>query len=129
MIKNILLVDDDSDDISFFQEAINEVDSTVNFYSAKSGSSAFELLLHPQTTVPDLIFLDLNMPRMNGWQCLTKFKTDDKLQQIPVVMYSTSAMKTDVQKALGLGAIALYQKPERFEELKQLLKAVITKLA
>lgn len=129
MIKDILLVDDDLDDVSLFQEALKEVDSLINFHSAKNGLRALELLLDRQTTTPDLIFLDINMPEMNGWGCLTELKRTPLLKQIPVIMYSTSSLTMDLQKASSLGAIGIYQKPERFGELKHLLKTVIKDLA
>src|ERR1700754_1036663 len=126
MIKNILLVDDDLDDADLFQEALNEVAPPINFHSAKSGAKALEFLLTPQGAGVDLIFLDINMPEMNGWQCLTHLKSSMLLKQIPVIIYSTSVNKMDEQKASDLGAKGIYRKPERFEELKRLLKAVIS---
>ena len=125
MIKDILLVDDDADDTGFFQEALNEVDPLINFHSAKNGAKALEFLHSRESNTPDLIFLDINMPEMNGWQCLTELKNTPLVQQIPVIMYSTSASKTDEQKASRLGAAGIYQKPERFENLKHLIKTVI----
>ena len=125
MIKDILLVDDDLDDIDFFQEALHEIDSRIQLHSAKNGLSALEFLRKTQTITPNLIFLDINMPEMNGWQCLKELKNTPVLKQIPVIMYSTSATKMDQQKASSLGAVGIYQKPERFEELKHLLKNVI----
>jgi CheY-like chemotaxis protein len=125
MIRDILLVDDDLDDIDLFREALNEVDSLVNFHSAKNGQQALELLHNTQIITPDLIFLDINMPEMDGWRCLVELKSTPLLKQIPVIMYSTSATKMDQQRASGLGAKGIYQKPERFEDLKRLLKTVI----
>ena len=125
MIRDILLVDDDLDDVDLFREALNEVDSLVNFHSAKNGLEALELLHSTQIITPDLIFLDINMPAMNGWRCLAELKNTPLLKQIPVIMYSTSAAKMDEQRAAGLGAKGIYQKPERFEDLKRLLKTVI----
>jgi len=125
MIKDILLVDDDLDDISLFQEALNEVDSLINFHSARNGAKALEFLHSMPAIAPDLIVLDINMPEMNGWRCLTELKNTPLLQQIPVIMYSTSADKMDQQKASRLGANGIYQKPERFEEIKHLLKTFI----
>ena len=124
MINNILLVDDDLDDILLFHEALNEVNSQINFHSAISGQKALEFLM-TQTTSPDLIFLDINMPEMNGWRCLTELKNTSFLKQIPVVMYTTSANTMEELKALDLGAAGFYQKPEVFEEIKDLLKTVI----
>lgn len=129
MIKDLMLVDDDSDDVSFFREALQEIDPGIRFHSANNGLKALELLLNKQVVIPGLIFLDINMPLMNGWQCLAELKNLTALNHIPVAMYSTSSLNTDLQKALNLGAIALYQKPERYEELKQLITNVIRNLA
>jgi CheY-like chemotaxis protein len=128
-MKDILLVDDDPDDVSLFHEALTEVNSLINFHSAKNGLKALELLLSAQAITPDLIFLDINMPEMNGWRCLTELKSTPLLTQIPVIMFSTSATNKEEEKASSLGAIGIYQKPERFEELKHLLKAVINDLS
>src|SRR6201991_4710743 len=103
MIKDILLVDDDLDDIDFFQEALHEIDSRIQLHSAKNGLSALEFLRKTQTITPNLIFLDINMPEMNGWQCLKELKGSPLLKQIPVILYSTSAIKMDEQKASYLG--------------------------
>jgi CheY-like chemotaxis protein len=128
-MRDILVIDDDLDDVSLFQEALNKVDPLVNFHSAKSGLNALEFLLGKSTIIPDLIFLDINMPEMNGWRCLTELKSTPRLMQIPVIIFSTTATKKDVEKASSLGAIGIYQKPERFEELIRLLKTVISGLA
>jgi CheY-like chemotaxis protein len=125
MTKAILLVDDDLDDVDLFREALNEINSLIDFHSAKNGLKALEFLLSKQTITPDLIFLDINMPEMDGWRCLTELKRIPLLKQLPVIMFSTSAMKKDEQRASSLGAMGIYQKPERFEELKHLLKTVI----
>src|ERR1700749_3382066 len=116
MIKNILLIDDDQGDVGLFGEALMTVDPRIQFHSAKTGLKALELLRSPQTVTPDLIFLDINMPEMNGWQCLAELKTSPHLKKIPVIMYSTSASKADEQKASNLGARAIHRKPDRFEE-------------
>lgn len=127
MISNILLVDDDSDDVSLFQEALNQVNADINFHSASNGLQALELLAS-RTLTPDVIFLDINMPEMNGWRCLSELKSSPTLKQVPVIMYSTSATKADEQKAASAGALAIYQKPERFQDIKQLLSKVISDL-
>lgn len=125
MIKEILLIDDDADDVDLFREALNEVASSISCNSAKNGLKALEFLLSTKSTVPDLILLDINMPEMNGWQCLAELKSNSLLKEIPVLMYSTSATKMDAEKAQKLGASGIHQKPERFEDLKKLLKSLI----
>src|ERR1700683_2603879 len=128
-MRDILVIDDDLDDVSLFQEALNKVDPLASFHSAIGGLKALEFLLGKSTIIPDLIFLDINMPEMNGWRCLTELKSTPRLMQIPVIIFSTTATKKDAEKASSLGAIGIYQKPERFEELKRLLKTVISGLA
>ena len=66
------------------------------------------------------------MPEMNGWRCLTELKADALLKEISVVMYSATVTKTDQQRATELGAIGIYKKPERYEELKHLLQTIIS---
>src|ERR1700735_4572766 len=111
MIRDILVVDDDPDDVDLFQEALNEVDSLVNLHAAKNGLKALEFLFGTQAITPDLIFLDINMPEMNGWLCLAELKNSPAISQIPVIIYSTSVTRIDEQKASGLGALGIYQKP------------------
>jgi CheY-like chemotaxis protein len=128
MVSSILLVDDDLDDIDFFQEALGEVDKLVSFFSAKNGRRALELLSEQRTNRPDMIFLDINMPEMNGWNCLTELKKNPMLSGIPVVMYSTSASESEVEMASTLGAVGMYRKPDRFQELKNLIRRLIAPL-
>jgi CheY-like chemotaxis protein len=128
MVRDIMLVDDDRDDAGLFQEALNEVYPLIKFHSATGGREALEFLSDTRAVIPDMIFLDVNMPEINGWECLRELKLHPQLRQIPVVMYSTSALKPDKEKASALGAIGMYQKPVRFEELKDLLRSVIAAL-
>jgi CheY-like chemotaxis protein len=120
--KRILLVDDDSDDCELFQEALSELDSCIACLSACDGIDA--LLKLEQIQPPDMIFLDINMPKMDGWQCLSKLKSMPELRHIPVVMYSTSTHQKEINKALQLGASHFFTKPDSFTELISALKRV-----
>jgi len=84
-VTTIMFVDDDPDDVKIFGEAVKEVDSEINFLSASSGTKALEIL-GTRKELPDFIFLDVNMPRMNGMQFLEAIKKDKKFSGIPVVM-------------------------------------------
>jgi CheY-like chemotaxis protein len=86
---NLLLADDDVDDCMFFKEALEELPIDFNLVTVPDG---VELLRQLGTLemLPDALFLDLNMPRKNGFECLTQIKTDEKLNPIPVIIYSTS---------------------------------------
>ena len=83
------IVDDDSDDQELFMEAVNEVDDSIKCVSASDCEEALELLKNRRMYLPDIIFLDLNMPRLNGKQCLAELKKQSHLRGIPVIIYST----------------------------------------
>jgi CheY-like chemotaxis protein len=115
-----LLIDDDNDDHEFFQEAADALDCNVELFHAKSGAEALSLLAKAET-LPDFIFLDLNMPAMNGQQCLLKIKADPRLAKIPVVMYSTSSSDSDIKAARTNGAADYVIKPSSMKTLTNIL--------
>ena len=125
--KTILLADDDIDDIKLFCEALQEVDTSVVCHTVTDGSAVLELLVNTPSK-PDVIFLDINMPRMNGWQCLAELKQEKAFSNIPVFIYSTSTNPKDAEKALDLGALCFFAKPNEFEELKKVLRVIVDNL-
>ncbi len=122
---NILFVDDDPDDVKIFGEAVKEVDPKINFFSASSGTRALEILTE-QEMLPDYIFLDVNMPRMNGMQFLETIKKDKKFSDIPVVMYSTTKSTEHEKHARQLGAKYFFTKPIFFDDICDVIRSVIT---
>ena len=94
-IDLLFLIDDDPDDQHVFAEALSEIDGSVSLLTASNGLEALETLRKGSSRLPDLIFLDLNMPKMNGKQFLKELKSEPNLQDIPVVIYTTSSAKTD----------------------------------
>lgn len=123
--KVILLADDDSDDTEMFGEALAIIDSSIIFHSAGNGSEAIGII-NNLTEKPQLIFLDLNMPIMNGWQCLRLLKEDERYKHIPVFMISTSSHQKEIDMAAQLGAFCYFVKPSNFNELTQLLRAIVS---
>lgn len=121
--NNFLLADDDLDDADLFREALLEIDATVKFDHVENGLQVFEYLKNP--TRPDVIFLDLNMPMMSGWQCLSKLKNDEHYRDIPVIMYSTSSHYRDIKIAEDLGANAFITKPSDFNILKKIIEQIV----
>ncbi|HET6224694.1 MAG TPA: response regulator [Bacteroidia bacterium] len=121
-----LLIDDDIDDAELFQEALNETDSTIIFRHAENGEEALKNLDPFQ--LPELIFMDINMPRMNGWECLRLIKNNPVFQKIPVIVYSTSAHQEEIDNAVMMGALSLYRKPSTYSELKIMLSNVVAKM-
>ncbi len=122
----ILVVDDDVDDLDFFTEAVNEINKDVKCVRAENGVDALNFLDAGETH-PDYIFLDLNMPKMDGKQCLRLLKKSPVHQHIPVIIYSTSRRKEDIEDVTRLGAAAFLVKPTTFSQLKQEISAVINR--
>jgi CheY-like chemotaxis protein len=119
--KICLLVDDDPDDQEVFLTALGDVSPTALCLIAPDGDRALELL-HNKETIPDYIFLDLNMPRMNGFEFLTAIKKSKILKDIPVIVYSTTSQQTQMEKAKKLGATEFFTKTYKYNELCLLLK-------
>ncbi len=108
--KMIMLVDDDNDDRGFFCSAVKKIDPSCVCLLTENGKDALEKLRNaPQ--LPDLIFLDLNMPVMNGVECLKELKKDALLKNIPVIIYSTSVNQEDMNRTKQLGASHYLVKP------------------
>jgi len=120
-IATLLLVDDDPDDQEFFKLALQSIREEITFAAAGNGQEAFDLLC-TQTCMPDLIFLDMNMPLMNGLTFLKKIKATTDLKHIPVIIYTTSDEKQEMNLAKTLGAADFVTKPTRFNDLCQLLR-------
>lgn len=119
----VLIIDDDQDDIDIFCEAMNEVDERVTCIGASTGQEGINLLLNG--TKPEFVFLDLNMPLMNGKQCLRTIKSNHFIKDIPIFVYTTSGSSEDVAETSRLGATHFFTKPSRFLELKSLIASIL----
>ncbi len=115
--KIVMIVDDDMDDIEFFCEALNEIDASVQYLTALNGVDALSKLRKDDIVLPHFIFLDLNMPRMDGKQLLKELKSDFVLRDIPAIVYSTSSMPADIEETKALGASYFLTKPSSFKKL------------
>jgi CheY-like chemotaxis protein len=122
--KNILLAEDDEDDRFLFVDALNEIDSTIRCSIATNGNKALQALRQAEK-LPDILFLDINMPSMNGLECLQKIKKDIRLLRLPVVIFTTSSNPDDIELTHRLGANVFLIKPSSFEELKLKLEKVL----
>lgn len=123
-MKKIFLVDDDADDRMIFREALEEVTRDFECHTATNGAVALNMLYDKLIEIPDLIFLDVNMPYLNGWQCLTALKSEPAFKEIPVIMFSTSSQAEDIERATANGALCFFSKPDDFEDIKKSLKIV-----
>lgn len=119
----ILLVDDDAEDRAIFQEALKEVAPGNILLTAINGEEALKLL-DQLTLMPEVVFLDINMPLMNGKVCLITMREDQRFRDIPVVIYSTSVTTTDKKTFAKLGA-SVFLKPSSFLGLKEQLKVIL----
>lgn len=111
------MVDDDEDDRKMFQEALLTVDGAAEFIQAEDGLVALEMLSGHPAFVPDLIFLDLNMPRKDGKQFLAEVSRITSLRAIPVIVYSTSKNPRDIEEVKNLGAVQFITKPFFFDDI------------
>jgi CheY-like chemotaxis protein len=120
----ILLIDDDEDDQEVFREAASMIVPTVEFIVAKDGEQGL-LQLDTVSKLPDYIFLDVNMPRMDGKEFLRLVKAHPVFKVIPVIIYSTSNHKSELGEYFKMGASNFITKPSEFNLLITYLKAVL----
>lgn len=121
----ILIVDDDEDDKKLFIESAKEVDEHITCITASDGQEALRFLKDENNPLPDYIFLDLRMPRINGKQCLEEIRKDKRLRQIRVFIYTTSI---DTREAIELkqnGAVHFISKPDNPAEIYYILSVVL----
>jgi CheY-like chemotaxis protein len=126
-MANVLIVDDDEDDRDLFCIAVHELEPKINCILARNGEEALQGLQLEKFPKPDLIFLDLNMPRLNGIQFLRELKKDNQLKVIPVVIYTASKQQQDLEETKELGVEHFFAKPSSFRELCKIIKDVFTK--
>ena len=111
----ILYAEDDQEDLDTFYDIINLIDPDIKCIHAKDGAEALEILDNA-IVLPDYIFLDINMPHMDGKACLINIKSDSRFKSIPVIIYTTSNRKSDVEMFMKLGAAKYMIKPNTFRE-------------
>ncbi|MCW3086150.1 MAG: response regulator [Bacteroidetes bacterium] len=121
---HILLADDDNDDREFFMEAMSESIPNAVVTTAKNGMELMSTIIEKKDRLPDIIFLDLNMPCKNGQECLKEIKKMQQFKNIPVVMYSTSSTRADVENAYKEGANLYVKKPNSYAELKKIASKI-----
>lgn len=124
---HILLADDDESDRLLFTEAFSELKFKTIVRTVKDGNELMEWLTTNSIELPDMLFLDLNMPRKNGLDCLKEIKSNETLKDISIAIYSTSASEKDVDATFLYGANVYITKPNDYAKLKEVLeKAVMT---
>ena len=124
----ILLVEDNPADAELTQEGLKRAKVLTNLHVVEDGEQALAFLRHEapyaDAPFPDLIFLDLNLPKMDGREVLAEIKSDPRLEHIPVVVLTSSDADADVLKAYKLKASCYVKKPVMFKEFIETIKAV-----
>lgn len=125
---DVLLADDDLDDCIMFEKALKELPIKTNLKTVYDGDGLLKELSLKKNELPDLIFLDLNMHRINGVECLHIIKTSEELKTIPVIIFSTSIHETLARKLIDNGAKECIQKPSSFRELKYVISNTLSSM-
>lgn len=123
---HIILADDDEDDRLFFTDAFSELKMSTKVQTYNDGVALMDYLNQEDIVLPNVLFLDLNMPRKNGIECLQEIKANDKFKDIAIAIYSTSSSEEHIEETFVLGANVYIKKPNDFNTLKKVLSDVIT---
>ncbi len=123
---HILLADDDEDDRLFFNDAFEEIKIQTQVNFVHDGVQLMNYLTQSDALLPDVLFLDLNMTKKTGKECLEEIKTNPLLKDLIIAIYSTSSSEEDIEDTFVQGANIYIQKPSDFEALKKILNEVIT---
>lgn len=118
----VLLADDDEDDRLFFKEALEDIKIKSVVTTVNDGIELMEYLNQSNAILPDVVFLDLNMPRKNGIQCLEEIRNNDALKSLTVAIYSTSGAERDIEETFVKGANVYIKKPNDFTTLKKVVE-------
>ena len=123
---NICLADDDQDDRLFFTDAFDELKIKTKVSTFNDGVELMNYLNDADSVLPNVLFLDLNMPKKNGVECLLEIKKNEKFNDIAVAIYSTSSSEEHIEETFINGANIYIKKPSDFETLKKILSEVVT---
>jgi CheY-like chemotaxis protein len=120
-VLNILLADDDTDDCLFFKKALEELEFSTHLTIVHDGEQLMNYLSDNSGNLPDILFLDLSMPRKTGLECLTEIMQNKKLKDLTLVILSTSNSKDTINMVFKTGAHVYIHKPGDFAQLKQVI--------
>ncbi len=123
----IFLVDDDQEDHEIFKMSLEKVDSSIEIVTAESGIEALNYLKDNSAYRPDIIFLDVNMPKMNGKDCVRELRKNSDFAETPMILYSTYDGQREINEAINVGASEFMTKPASITEFAKALKDIIIK--
>ncbi|HMG16277.1 MAG TPA: response regulator [Saprospiraceae bacterium] len=113
----LLIIDDDIDDVEMFCEAVIDVDNTAECCAAADGYEAIDLIMNKMRKLPDFIFLDLNLPKMDGLECLILLRAENRLKSVPIIIYTSSSAPNDMYESKLLGANYFLRKTSDYKTL------------
>lgn len=125
---NIVLADDDKDDCFLFDEAVEELPLAVNLTIVHDGVELMQFLADATDNFPDALFLDLNMPRKNGFECLSEIRKNNKLTRLPIIIFSTSFDPEIADQLYKKGAYYYMRKPSGFSKLSKAIHQALTQI-
>ena len=111
----VLYADDDVEDVEIFNEVVNMINPSIQLIHASNGEKALKIL-EDAALLPDYIFIDINMPGMNGKSCLAQIKSDKRFFGVPTIIYTTSGDISEVETLMSLGAVNYIIKPHTLKE-------------
>ena len=123
---SILLADDDPDDCVFFKQALGTLLLSIKLTAVHDGEQLMDQLTNATNILPDILFLDLNMPRKNGFECLSEIKQNENLKDLPVIIFSTSFEQEVVNQLYINGAHYFIRKPSEFSKFKKIILHALT---
>lgn len=122
----IILADDDEDDRLLFTDAFDEIKIATKVQTFKDGAELMHHLNDPECTLPEIVFIDLNMPKKNGIECLMEIKANPRYNNVAIAIYSTSSSEEHIEETFVKGANVYIRKPNDFNTLKKVLQDVVT---
>jgi CheY-like chemotaxis protein len=126
--KTFFLIDDDADDRMIFKEALECLEESFNYIEATDGQEALDMLKRERIKVPEVIFLDLNMPKVGGYEVLVHIKEIPLYKSVPIFIYTTSSNKFDIDRCLQAGAAGFITKHSSFDDLCAELRLLVEKI-
>lgn len=126
-VTRCLLIDDDADDQEFFEIALKSIDENIECLFANDGLQGLKILEKEKNNLPDFVFIDLNLPRMNGKECLAIIKNDPAYAHLSTIVISTSSDPGDIAETRRLGASDYIVKPPKTSTLISRLQNIFNK--
>jgi len=124
-IKNVILAEDDEEDVQLFETVLSELNQDIHLDVATDGNELMKILKQV-STLPDMIFLDLNMPHKNGFECLREIKSNEKWNSIKIVILSTSSQSQQIETAYKGGADLYLAKPVSYSLFKSMMEKCLS---